>query len=162
MDAGNQGEQLMKSWAESQQTLLTNWLNTVQNAGANPGAALWSQLVTAWQSSVQQTLDAQKKWISTWTESIGSLAGRNGSPEELNERVRQGQEMLLRWTEAQQQFWQIWFDAAKNLSSAQQSVEGSTQTAQGLMQAWQENTRKLMGLQSDWFRRWTTLPGSRG
>jgi hypothetical protein len=33
MDARNQGEQLMKSWAETQQSLLTNWLNVVQGGG---------------------------------------------------------------------------------------------------------------------------------
>ncbi len=155
MEARNQGEQFMKSWAETQQTLLTNWLNTVQSAGANPGAAVWNQMVTAWQTSVQQTLDAQKRWIHTWTESIESLAGKTGSSAELNQQVRLGQDLLLRWTEAQQQFWQLWFDAAKNLTSAQQSSETGVQTAQGLMQAWQENVRKLMELQADWFRRWT-------
>ncbi len=155
MDARNQGEQLMKSWAETQQTLLTNWLNAVQGVGTSPGTALWGQLISAWQSSVQQTLEAQRKWIHTWTGSIESLAGKTTSSGELSEQVRQGQELLLRWTEAQQQFWQLWFDAAKNLTSVQQSSEAGAQTVQNLMQAWQENIRKLMELQADWVRRWT-------
>jgi hypothetical protein len=29
------------------------------------------------------------------------------------------------------------------------------QTVQSLMQTWQENVRKLMEMQSDWYRRWT-------
>ena len=155
MDARNQGEQLMKSWADTQQTLLTNWLGTVQGSGTNPGAAVWGQLVSAWQTSVQQTLDTQRKWIRTWTESVEGMAGKTGSAGELNEQVRMGQDLLLRWTEAQQQFWQLWFDAAKNLTSAQQSSETGMQTVQSLMQTWQDSVRKLMEMQSAWYSRWT-------
>src|SRR5260370_17135983 len=71
-------EGLLKTWAESQQKLLTDWLETLRRLGGTPTLELWTKTVDAWQSSVKETLDARAEWTRQWTE---TLANPNGTPE---------------------------------------------------------------------------------
>ena len=61
MSESKSTESLIKKWAETQQKLLTNWLDTVRGYGGAPGPELWTKTVEAWQASVKETLDAQAR-----------------------------------------------------------------------------------------------------
>jgi hypothetical protein len=149
MSASTPGADLIKAWAETQQRLLATWLEMVRGAGGTPGTAVWSKTVEAWQSSVQQTLDAQQEWFRLWAE---TLTTAKGSPEELQERARQGQEVLQRWSDAQRQLWQGWFDIVRKAGG--DGAGGGAWPGQGAAQPWQETARKMIDAQAEFARRW--------
>jgi hypothetical protein len=152
MDASQPSEQLFRTWAQSQQQLLTNWLDTVRSLGGSPGSQVWGKTMETWQTAVQQTLDAQAQWTREWSE---TLLTTPGIPEDLRERVRQGQQELQRWTDAQRQLWQSWFDMIKGVGLGEASTTGA-QTGQNLAQIWTETAQKMIDAQSQWIRLWTT------
>lgn len=163
MDESFPGEHLVKTWVATQRQLLTNWIDLLGGTTAGmPGLGVWQQTVEAWQNSVKQTLDSQTEWVREWA---GSLASFQGSPEELRDHARQGQEVLQRWTEAQQQLWQGWFDMVRNLvpgtgagagPSAGSKAAGAGQASQNVMELWSDGARRMMELQAEWVRRLTT------
>src|SRR2546425_10256089 len=99
-------ETLMTSWADAQQKMLVGWLDLLQGTEQPSRKMVWCETVKAWQSAVQETLDAQARWLQGW---IGRVQVTSGSPTELRKNVQQAQVLLLRWTEAQQRLWQGWF-----------------------------------------------------
>ena len=59
------GENLVQTWATSQQKLLTEWLATMRRFGGAPTLELWKDTVDTWQSSVKrQTVEQQ---LHGWT-----------------------------------------------------------------------------------------------
>src|SRR2546421_29898 len=87
MSERNPSENLINTWAQSQQKLLTNWLDTMQRFSGTASPELWTNTVDAWQASVKQTLDAQEEWIRQWT---GTLANTKEVPRELQDLARRG------------------------------------------------------------------------
>src|SRR6266571_1594857 len=75
-------ETLLKTWAETQRKLLTDWLDTLRMLGGTPTLELWTKTVDAWQSSVKETVDARAEFTRQLTE---TLANAKGTPEELRE-----------------------------------------------------------------------------
>jgi len=145
------GENLMKTWAEAQQRLLTDWLDTLRRLGGTPTLELWRKTVDTWQTSVKETLDAQMDWAQQWTE---TLANAKGTPEELRELAREGREQLQRWTEAERDLWQSWFNAAREINFRPEPGAGA-QTGADLIQLWQDTAHKMINTQADLVRRWT-------
>ena len=94
MSQGTSSENLINTWVQAQQKLLTNWLDTVKRYSGTHSPDLWTSTVDAWQTSVKQTLDAQEEWMRQWTE---TLANTQGTPQELQALARQGREQLQRW-----------------------------------------------------------------
>ena len=82
MSDKNTEEKVMKTWGESQQKLMTDWLDTLRRLGGTPTLELWRKTVDTWQTSVKETLDAQMEWTRQWTE---TLAKAKGTPEELRD-----------------------------------------------------------------------------
>ena len=143
---------LIKTWADTQQQLLTNWFDTMRGLGGMPSLATWRQTVEAWQKSVKETLDVQAEWTRNWTE---TLATAPGTPEELRSLIRQGQEQMQRWIDAQRQIWQVWFDIVKDINVAMESGTG-VPTGKDLVQIWQDAVSKMINMQSSLVRQWTT------
>jgi hypothetical protein len=156
MSEQESGENLIKVWAETQQKLLTNWLDTVRGFGGTPSLELWTKTVEAWQTSVKETLDARARWMQAWTE---TLATAQGTPEELRALAKQGREALQRWTEVERQLWQSWFNIVKDINFRIEPGTGA-QAGRDLVQTWQEAAHKMIDTQADWVRRWTDA-GSR-
>ncbi len=92
MSDKNTEEKVMKTWGESQQKLMTDWLDTLRRLGGTPTLELWRKTVDTWQTSVKETLDAQMEWTRQWTE---TLAKAKGTPEELRELARRGPDSIL-------------------------------------------------------------------
>src|SRR5438067_13343272 len=151
MGESKSSESLITTWAETQQKLLTNWLDTMRSFGGTPSLELWTKTVEAWQTSVKETLDAQSEWTREWTETI---ANSKGTPEELRDLARQGRELLQRWTDAERQLWRGSFDIVREINFRVEPGTGA-QAGGDLLQLWQESAHKMIDAQATLARRWT-------
>ena len=151
MSDNNTYESLLKNWAESQQKLLTDWLDTLRRFGGTPTMELWTTTVDAWQNSVKETLDAQTEWTHQWIE---VLTNAKGTPEELQGLVRQGREQLQQWAEAERDLWQNWFNVVREINFKPESGDRQ-QTGNDLVQLWQDSAYKMIDAQANFVRRWT-------
>ena len=151
MSESKSTESLIKTWAETQQKLLTNWLDTVRSFSGAPGPEIWSKTVEAWQASVKETLDAQEKWTREWTE---TLAHTKGTPEELRELAQQGRDLFQRWTDAERQIWQSWFNIVKDINFR---PESGTSPQAAMIQLWQESAHKMIDTQASLVQHWTSV-----
>ena len=151
MSEKNTGESLVKTWAEAQQKLLTNWLDTVRKFGGTPTLELWTKTVDAWQASVKETLDARAQWTHDWTE---TLANAKGTPEELRELARKEREQLQHWAEAERELWQGWFNIVRHSNFRPEPGAGA-QAGRDLLQLWQDSAHKMIDAQAALVQRWT-------
>ena len=144
-------ENVIKNWAQEQQKLLTDWLDTLRKLGGSPTLELWRKTVDTWQTSVKETLDAQTEWTKQWTE---TLVKANGTPEELRELAREGREQLQHWTEAERDLWQSWFNTVREINFRPEAGAGA-QKGGDLIQLWQDTANKMINSQADLVQRWT-------
>ena len=142
-------ETLMTSWADSQQKMLVGWLDLLQGTEQPSRKMVWSETVKAWQSAVQEKLEAQARWLQGW---IGRVQVTSGSLTELRKNVQQAQVLLLRWTEAQQHLWQGWFQLVQQLGPL---LEAGSQADEHLLSSLQESGQAMINAQSKWVRLWT-------
>ena len=149
MSEKNPEETLVTTWADAQQKLLTGWLDLVQGTEQPSRKMAWNETVKAWQTVVQETLDAQARWLRDWT---GRVQVTSGSPTELRKNVQQAQVLLLRWTEAQQQLWQGWFHLVQHLGPL---LEAGSEADEHLLHTLGESGQAIINTQTEWMRRWT-------
>src|SRR6266571_3442620 len=142
-------ETLMTTWSDAQQKMLVGWLNLLQGTEQPSRKMVWSETVKAWQSTVQETLDTQARWLRDWT---GRVQVTSGSPTELRKNVQQAQVLLLRWTEAQQHLWQGWFHLAQHLGPL---LEAGSQADEHLLSSLQESGWAIVDAQTEWVQRQT-------
>ena len=151
MSDKNANESMLKTWSETQQKLLTDWLDTLRKLGGTPTLEFWTKTVDAWQSSVKETIDARAEWARQWTE---TLANAKGTPEELRDLASKGQEQLQQWAEAERDLWQGWFNIARHINFRPEPGAGA-QAGRDLVQLWQESAHKMIDAQASLVRRWT-------
>lgn len=149
MSERNQEESLVTTWADAQQKVLAGWLDLMQGTERLSHTVTWNETVNAWQTAVQETLDAQARWLRDWT---GRVQVTSGSPTDLRKNVRQAQVLLLRWTEAQQHLWQGWFHLIQQLGPL---LESDYQVDKHLLSRLQESAQAMINVQSEWVRHWT-------
>src|SRR5713226_8845155 len=150
MSEKNPEESLVMTWADAQQKMLVGWLDLVQGTERLSRKMAWNETVKAWQSAVQETLDAQARWLRDWT---GRVQVTAGSPTDLRKNVQQAQILLLRWTEAQQHLWQGWFDLIQHLGPL---LEAGSQADEHLLHTLRESGQAIINAQTEWVRSWTT------
>ena len=151
MSDKNTNETILKTWSETQQKLLADWLDTLRKLGGTPTLELWRQTVDTWQNSVKETVDARAEYTRQLTE---TLAKAKGSPEEFRELAREGREQLQHWAEAERDLWKGWFDVAREINFRPEPGTGA-QAGKDLLQLWQESTHKMIDTQAALIRRWT-------
>jgi len=149
MSERNQEKGLVETWADAQQKVLAGWLDLVQGTQGPSRMTAWNETVKAWQTAVQETLDAQARWLRDWT---GRVQVTSGSPTELRKNVQQAQVLLLRWIEAQQHLWQSWFHLVQHLGPL---LEASSQADEHLLHTLRESGQAIIDAQTEWVRSWT-------
>src|SRR3989440_7300392 len=149
MSERNQEENLVTTWANAQQKVLAGWLDLMQGTERPSHAVTWNETMKAWQTAVQETLDAQARWLRDWT---GRIQVTSGSPTMLRKNVQQAQVLLLRWTEAQQHLWQGWFHLIQQLGPL---LESDYQVDKHLLSRLQQSAQAMINVQSEWVRLWT-------
>jgi hypothetical protein len=147
----NTNESMLKTWSETQQKLLTDWLDTLRKLGGTPTLELWTKTVDAWQSSVKETVDARAEFTRQLTE---TLANAKGTPEELRELARKEREQVQQWAEAERELWQGWFNIVREINFRPEPGAGA-QAGRNLVQLWQESANKMIDAQAALVRRWT-------
>jgi len=152
MSEMNTEEKVVKNWGETQQKLLTDWLDTLRSLGGTPTLELWRKTVDTWQASVKETVDARAEWTRQWTE---ALAKAKGTPEEVRELAREGREQLQHWTEAERDLWKGWFNTAREINFRPEPGTGA-KAGEELIQLWQDTATKMINTQADLLRRWTS------
>jgi hypothetical protein len=145
------GENLLKTWAEAQQKVLTDWLETVRKLGGTPTLELWTETVDAWQAAVKETVDARAEFSRQLTD---TLANVKGTPEELRELAHKEHEQVQQWTDAERELWQGWFNIVRHLNFRPEPGAGA-QASRDLVQFWQESAHKMIDAQASAVRRWT-------
>lgn len=151
MSDKNTHETIMKTWSETQQKLLADWLDTLRKLGGTPTLELWRQTVDTWQNSVKETVDARAEYTRQLTEALGKA---QRTPDEFRELAREGREQLQHWTEAERDLWKGWFDVAREINFRPEPGTGA-QAGKDLLQLWQESTHKMIDTQAALIRRWT-------
>ncbi len=149
MSEKNSEENPVTTWADAQQKALAGWLDLMQGTERPSRAVTWNETVKAWQTAVQETLDAQARWLRDWT---GRVQVTSGSPTELRKNVQQAQVLLLRWTEAQQHLWQGWFHLVQQLGPL---LEAGSQADEHLLHTLRESGQAMINAQTEWVRSWT-------
>ena len=152
MSDKNTEENVMKTWGESQQKLMTDWLDTLRRLGGTPTLELWRQTVDTWQNSVKETVDARAEFTRQLTE---TLANAKGTPEEFRELAREGQDQLQHWAEAERDLWQGWFNVAREINFRPEPGAGA-QAGKDLVQLWQDSAHKMIDTQAALVRQWTS------
>jgi hypothetical protein len=149
MSDRNREESLMSAWADEQQKVLEGWLELMRGTERPSKAVTWNETVKAWQTAVQETLDAQDRWLRDWT---GRIQVTSGSPTVLRKNVQQAQVLLLRWTTAQQQLWLGWFHLVQHFGPL---LEADSKIDENLLSSLQESGQAMINAQSEWVRLWT-------
>ena len=150
MSERHQEESLLSTWASAQQKVLAGWLDLVQETQRPSRTVACNETVKAWQTAVQETLDAQARWLHDWTRRVQVTSG---SPTELRKNVQEAQVLLLRWTEAQKLLWQGWFDLVQQLGPL---LETGSQTDEHLLSNLRESGQAIVNAQEEWARHWTS------
>jgi uncharacterized protein with von Willebrand factor type A (vWA) domain len=144
-------ESMLKTWSETQQKLLTNWLDTLRKLGGAPTLELWTKTIDAWQASVKETVDARAEFARQWAE---TLANARGTPEEFRELARKEREEMQQWTEAERELWKGWFNVVRHINFRPEPGAGA-KAERNLVDLWQESAHKMIDAQAALVRRWT-------
>ena len=166
------GEQTITTWAETQQQLLSSWVNAWRGFDGTPDGTAWRRTVEAWQTSVKATLEAQNQWIHEWSDALTSAPG---TPEQIRTWAQLSLKQLDYWIQAQQKMWEDWLDRVKDIepaptsSEARQKAKQTTaaqsgpfvDAGQSVMQYWQDSMREMLNMQAEWTRRWMEIAGGR-
>jgi urease accessory protein UreF len=134
---------------------MKSWMDTIQGLSAGQASTGWSDVVSAWQQSVTQGLDMQAEWFHRWSE---SLATTEGTPQQMREQIRVGQEMMQTWSRAQKELWENWFEAMKSANPATDTAN-TARVGQSMQQLWGDAVQRLIDTQTAWARRWMASVG---
>ena len=146
-----QAEDMVKAWTESQQKLWNTWLEALQNSPQSTSAKVWPEGISKWQESVDSTIDSQLGSLRKWAENAKNF---ESAPAETRNWANEGVQMVERWTGAQRQLWELWFEFLRK-TEAGTAKEGGKEHFEQLVQSWQDMTKQIMELQQDWASSWS-------
>ena len=75
MSERKQEESLLSTWTSAQQKVLAGWLDLMQQTQRPSRTVAWNETVKVWQTAVQETLDAQARWLRAWAERVQVTSG---------------------------------------------------------------------------------------
>lgn len=156
MEWTKQSEEMFKTWTDAQTKMWNEWLKAMQGFGKSPSSQVWDKSIEAWEESINKILDAQADWTQRWAE---SFAVGQGTPKEMAEWAKHGQDMWRRWTDTQKQLWTGWFQVVKKLDPSAAGVNWGAE-GQKFMRGWQEAVEKALNSQAEWLRFWSAGPGA--
>ncbi|MBE2294988.1 MAG: hypothetical protein IAF00_08545 [Phycisphaerales bacterium] len=102
-------EETIKTWTDAQRRLWESLCSTVPfqpPAGVEAWRETYLHNLTSWESVVKQTLAQEAAWVEQW---VRRIAHEKGTPEVMASWVRQMEEVLQRWIQSQNQWWDEYF-----------------------------------------------------
>lgn len=159
MDWTKQTGDMFKNWTETQKKLWDNWLEMMEQGGSKSQAAeIWQKTIDTWEETVNSMLTAQNEWMASWAKGFDTT--KADLPKELKAWAEEAQAMMNRWSEAQQQLWQGWFEMVKQANPTK--MGGSwEEESQKMYQTWQESAQKIMEAQKEWVGMWSAGDGEK-
>jgi len=144
--------QMMTSWSSTQQQMIEQWLDIVEQTGGSQGGQMWRQTLSVWESSVKRAMEAQNATMSSW---MSQVQDAESMPDEAKERIEEGRAIMKRWTETQNDLWEKWFetmrqmDPAKYESNWQEMTKHSVSVWRAYAQRIQDLSDEIADLASD-------------
>lgn len=102
-------EDIFKSWTDAQKRLWESLCSAVPfqpPAGVEAWRETYLKNLTTWESAVKKTLEQEVAWVEQW---VHQVAQERGTPEMMTAWVRQMEEVLQRWIQTQNQWWEEYF-----------------------------------------------------
>lgn len=141
--------EFQQTWVKQQQQLLTDWLGSLQKAGAGTPPDAWRQAVDIMEQQVNSALDAQKRSLMALAE---NAAQAEGVPESFTQWSRQLEVGIEEWTGMQHKLWQVWFDMIRTAAPREETP------TEALLKNWQDMAQRAMSIQEQWLSDWTVPP----
>lgn len=136
--------EFQRTWVAQQQKLLEEWLSSMKSAGGESPRASWRQAADFMQQQVDSALDAQKRSLVAFAESLEDI---DNAPEAFNETMKQLEQGIEEWTEVQQRMWQVWFDMLRATAPTPQTP------GEAMMEKWEDMVKQTMSIQQEWLSR---------
>lgn len=102
-------EDIFKSWTEAQKRLWDSLCSAVPfqpPAGVEAWLDTYPKNLATWEAAVRKTLAQEASWVRQW---VDQVAREKGAPEIMTVWVRQMEEVLQRWVQTQNQWWDEYF-----------------------------------------------------
>lgn len=102
-------EDILKTWTDAQKRL---WESLCSAIPLPPplGVEAWRETylknLASWEAAVQRSLEQEAAWVEEW---VRRVAHEKGTPEMMAAWVRQMEEVLQRWVQTQNQWWNDYF-----------------------------------------------------
>ncbi len=102
-------EDIFKTWTDAQKRLWESLCAAVPFQPP-PGVETWRETylknLSAWEMAVKKTLSQEADWVKQW---VHQIAQEKGTPEMMGAWVRQMEDVLQRWIQTQNQWWDEYF-----------------------------------------------------
>lgn len=102
-------EDIFKTWTDAQKRL---WESLCAAVPFQPpvGVETWRETylknLAAWETAVKKTLTQEAAWVDQW---VHQIAQEKGTPEMMSAWVQQMEDVLQRWIQTQNQWWDEYF-----------------------------------------------------
>jgi len=112
-------EEILKTWTDAQKRL---WESLCAAIPLQPptGIEAWRETylknLTSWEAAVRRSLEQEAAWVEEW---VRRVAQEKGTPEMMASWVRQMEEVLQRWIQTQNQWWNDYFSVLRHGGFAQ-------------------------------------------
>ena len=136
MSWSDETQKLFQAWADAQQDLWKSWSPEAASGQASGDA--WSQALELWQRSMRQTLEAQAGLMKMWASSSPATGQSDWS-----HYLPMFQELFAKWTSAQQELWNTWFESLKDVDSTKLQAVWD-QRGEQFMEQFSASTQKVM------------------
>lgn len=106
-------EDVIKTWTDAQKRLWESLCSAVPfqpPAGVEAWRDTYLKNLATWESAVKQTLNQEATWVEQWVQKV---AREKGTPEMVATWVRQMEEVLQRWIQSQNEWWDEYFSVLR-------------------------------------------------
>lgn len=145
--------EFQRTWVNQQQKMMTDWLENLQSPGADASPASWRKATDVMEKQVTSALDAQKRSLMTFAESV---EGVEGAPEAFTQAIGQLEEGIELWADVQRRLWKVWFDMLRATLPVPQTP------GEAMLESWQDMVKQSMSIQEQWLSNWTNLKPDSG
>jgi len=102
-------EDIFKTWTDAQKRLWESLCAAVPfqpPAGVETWRETYLKNLSAWETAVKKTLMQEAAWVEQW---VHQIAQEKGTPEMMSAWVLQMEDVLQRWIQTQNQWWDDYF-----------------------------------------------------
>lgn len=123
-------EETFKTWTDAQRRLWDSLCSAVPfkpPAGVETWRETYLKNLATWESAVKKTLEQEVAWVEQW---VHRVAQEKGTPEMMTSWVRQMEEVLQRWIQTQNQWWDEYFAVLRRGGLAYSEQAGTESAAE--------------------------------